>query len=80
MTPEVALDYDLIEENYPFCRLSGPANVLIMSAATLLPNFPQSSIEYLFVKPNRNPEANISPAPVVSTRSFTVMGVTKFSI
>ena len=30
MTPEVALDFDLIKENYPFCRLSGPANVLIM--------------------------------------------------
>ena len=30
MTPEVALDYDLIKDNYPFCRLSGPANVLIM--------------------------------------------------
>lgn len=30
MTPEVALDYDQIKENYPFCRLSGPANVLIM--------------------------------------------------
>ena len=30
MTPEVALDYNLIKENYPFCRLSGPANVLIM--------------------------------------------------
>ncbi len=30
MTPEVALDYEQIKENYPFCRLSGPANVLIM--------------------------------------------------
>tara|TARA_Y100001968_G_C19426114_1_gene754444 strand:+ start:132 stop:2420 length:2289 start_codon:yes stop_codon:yes gene_type:complete len=30
MTPEVALDYELIKDNYPFCRLSGPANVLIM--------------------------------------------------
>ncbi|MDC0226942.1 NADP-dependent malic enzyme [Alphaproteobacteria bacterium] len=30
MTPEVALDYDLIKKNYPFCRLSGAANVLIM--------------------------------------------------
>ncbi len=30
MTPDIALDYDLIKENYPFCRLSGPANVLIM--------------------------------------------------
>ena len=30
MTPEVALDYNLIKNNYPFCRLSGPANVLIM--------------------------------------------------
>ncbi len=30
MSAETALDYDLIKENYPFCRLSGPANVLIM--------------------------------------------------
>ena len=30
MTAEVALNYDLIKQNYPFCRLSGPANVLIM--------------------------------------------------
>ena len=30
MTPEVALDYELIKQNYSFCRLSGPANVLIM--------------------------------------------------
>ena len=30
MTAEIALDYDLIKKNYPFCRLSGPANVLIM--------------------------------------------------
>ena len=30
MTAEVALDHNLIEENYPFCRLSGSANVLIM--------------------------------------------------
>ena len=30
MTAEIALDFDLIKQNYPFCRLSGPANVLIM--------------------------------------------------
>ena len=30
MTAEVALDYNLIKENYPFCKLSGAANVLIM--------------------------------------------------
>ena len=30
MTADVALDYDLMRANYPFCRLSGPANVLIM--------------------------------------------------
>ena len=30
MTAEVALDHNLINENYPFCRLSGSANVLIM--------------------------------------------------
>ncbi|HSR71680.1 MAG TPA: phosphate acyltransferase, partial [Kiloniellales bacterium] len=28
----VALDYDLMRRMYPFCRLSGPANVLIMPA------------------------------------------------
>ncbi|MGP1394095.1 MAG: NADP-dependent malic enzyme [Inquilinaceae bacterium] len=32
MTAEVALDYGLQERLYPFCRLSGPANVLIMPA------------------------------------------------
>ena len=30
MSAETALDFNLIKENYPFCRLSGPANVLIM--------------------------------------------------
>lgn len=30
MTAEVALDYELMRKNYPFCRLSGPANVLVM--------------------------------------------------
>jgi malate dehydrogenase (oxaloacetate-decarboxylating)(NADP+) len=30
MTAEVALNYDLIKQNYPFCRLSDSANVLIM--------------------------------------------------
>jgi malate dehydrogenase (oxaloacetate-decarboxylating)(NADP+) len=30
MTAEVALDYDLMRRQYPFCRLSGPANVLVM--------------------------------------------------
>jgi malate dehydrogenase (oxaloacetate-decarboxylating)(NADP+) len=30
MTAEVALDHNLIKENYPFCRLSDSANVLIM--------------------------------------------------
>jgi malate dehydrogenase (oxaloacetate-decarboxylating)(NADP+) len=32
MTAEVALDHDLKRRLYPFCRLSGPANVLIMPA------------------------------------------------
>lgn len=30
MTAEIALDYDLMRQNYPFCRLSGAANVLVM--------------------------------------------------
>ncbi|MDG5494328.1 NADP-dependent malic enzyme [Niveispirillum sp. BGYR6] len=32
MSADVALDYDLMKRLYPFCRLSGPANVLIMPA------------------------------------------------
>ena len=32
MQADVALDYGLMKELYPFCRLSGPANVLIMPA------------------------------------------------
>ena len=30
MTADVALDFDLMRERYPFCRLSGAANILIM--------------------------------------------------
>ncbi len=30
MAADVALDYDLMKELYPFSRLTGPANVLIM--------------------------------------------------
>ena len=30
MTADVALDYDLMKKLYPFCRLTGPANVLVM--------------------------------------------------
>jgi malate dehydrogenase (oxaloacetate-decarboxylating)(NADP+) len=32
MSADVALDFGLMRRNYPFCRLSGPANVLIMPA------------------------------------------------
>ncbi len=38
MGADVALDRDLMSANYPFCRLTGPANVLIM------PTFHASSI------------------------------------
>ncbi len=40
MNAEVALDSDLMARVYPFCRLSGPANVLIMpglNAASIAP-------------------------------------------
>ena len=30
MSPDVALDYELMRNLYPFCRLTGPANVLVM--------------------------------------------------
>ncbi|MBL8806234.1 MAG: NADP-dependent malic enzyme [Rhodospirillales bacterium] len=30
MSPDVSLDYDLMRNLYPFCRLTGPANVLVM--------------------------------------------------
>lgn len=32
MAADVALDFELMRRYYPFCRLSGPANVLIMPA------------------------------------------------
>ena len=32
MSADTALDYDLMKRLYPFARLSGPANVLIMPA------------------------------------------------
>jgi malate dehydrogenase (oxaloacetate-decarboxylating)(NADP+) len=32
MQANVALDFQLMRERYPFCRLSGPANILIMPA------------------------------------------------
>ncbi len=32
MAADVALDFDLMRDYYPFCRLSGPANVLVMPA------------------------------------------------
>ncbi len=38
MAADVAFDYDLMKRLYPFCRLTGPANVLIM------PNLPAANI------------------------------------
>jgi len=32
MAADVALDPELMRQHYPFCRLSGPANILIMPA------------------------------------------------
>ncbi|MGH6959596.1 MAG: phosphate acyltransferase, partial [Dongiaceae bacterium] len=32
MQADVALNFELMQARYPFCRLSGPANVLIMPA------------------------------------------------
>ncbi|MGE0650427.1 MAG: NADP-dependent malic enzyme [Alphaproteobacteria bacterium] len=32
LAADVALDHDLMRQHFPFCRLSGPANVLIMPA------------------------------------------------
>jgi len=32
MTADTALNFDYMQQTYPFCRLSGPANVLIMPA------------------------------------------------
>jgi malate dehydrogenase (oxaloacetate-decarboxylating)(NADP+) len=44
MSADVALDHALMRQLYPFCRLSGPANILVMPslssaniAANLLP-------------------------------------------
>src|SRR5690606_30012744 len=51
MQANVALDYNLMRALYPFCRLSGPANILIMPAlhsanisATLMQQFAGCSV------------------------------------
>jgi len=47
MQANVALDYDLMQRIYPFCRLRGPANVLIMPAlhsANIVAKLVQSAI------------------------------------
>jgi malate dehydrogenase (oxaloacetate-decarboxylating)(NADP+) len=36
MGPDVALDYDMMRSLYPFCRLTGPANVLVMLGPILI--------------------------------------------
>ena len=51
MSAETALDYDLIKENYR-CRLSGPANVLIMpdlTSANISLNYFKKWVEVLFL-------------------------------
>ena len=30
MTADIALDFDLMKARYPFCHLTGPANILVM--------------------------------------------------
>ena len=30
MTVDIALDFDLMKARYPFCNLTGPANILVM--------------------------------------------------
>src|SRR5690606_29427733 len=44
MSPSIALDKVLMDRAYPFCRLSGPANVLILpgpNAGTIAPQLLQ---------------------------------------
>ena len=44
ISADVALDYALMRQAYPFCRLSGPANILVMpglNAATISSNLMQ---------------------------------------
>ena len=34
MQADMALDFELMKSVYPFCRLTGPANILIMPGCT----------------------------------------------
>jgi len=36
MQADMALDFELLKSTYPFARLTGPANVLVMPACTPL--------------------------------------------
>ena len=61
MSAETALDYNLIKENYPFCRLSGPANVLIMPDLSSLAPRPKIRLSRTVVSNGSDVQFDKSP-------------------
>jgi malate dehydrogenase (oxaloacetate-decarboxylating)(NADP+) len=73
MTADVAMDYELMKRVYPFCRLTGPANVLIMPslhaaniASKLLENIGGATVIGPILNGLRNPAQILRMGATVS--------------
>ena len=71
MSVDVALDYDLLKQRYPFCKLSAPANILIM------PGLHSANISFELIK-NLSAGSVIGPIMLGAEKPFQIvhMGTT----
>ena len=66
MSADVALDYELMKSRYPFCRLSGPANILVM------PGLHSANIAFELIQ-NLTEGSVIGPIMLVAEKPFQVV-------
>ena len=66
MSAEVALDFELMKSRYPFCRLSGPANILVM------PGLHSANITFELIK-NLTEGSVIGPMMLGAEKPFQVV-------
>ena len=66
MSADVALDYELMKQRYPFCRLSGPANILVM------PGLHSANISFELIQ-NLTEGSVIGPIMLGAERPFQIV-------
>ena len=66
MSADVALDYELMHQRYPFCRLSGPANILVM------PGLHSANISFELIQ-NLTEGAVIGPIMLGAEKPFQIV-------